>query len=298
MQRPQNKHSLETKERREQYQAALGFIQPITVSQSLEDPHRIVGLWRADREAAMRNAKGREKALLQYTDLELRRYRILNTLFKELEGRGCKIHASQFHVPWIEIGAERIDFKLYEKCRHVRRPLTDEEKKSWLNARRTSMREEVRTGYLVFKITTFLGSGVPTEWLDSRLCPLEQKLPEILAAFVAAAPVIEANRRRLEIDGKRWERNDRRRLRKVAYEEREDARWERFLELAEQWCEAENARRFLAKLEAKTSSIEAAYGRRTTADWLTWARQRLDAYDPLGSGPELVWQDITDIPMQ
>jgi hypothetical protein len=295
MQRPQNKHSLETKERREQYQAALRLIQPITVSQSLEDPHRIVGLWRADREAAIRNAKGKGKALLQLTDLELRRYRILNTLFKELEGRGAKIHASQFHVPWVEIGAVRIEFNLYEKRRHVRRPLTDEEKKSWLYARRTSMREEVRTGYLVFKITTFLGAGVPTEWLDSRLCPLEKKLPEIIAAFMAAAPVIEGNRRRLEIAGKRLERNDRRRLRKVACEEREDLRWQRFLGLAEQWCEAENTRRFLAKLEAKTSSMQAIYGRRTTADWLTWARQRLDAHDPLGSGPELPWQDITDI---
>lgn len=182
--------------------------------------------------------------------------------------------------------------------RHIRRPLTTEEKKSWLYAGRQSRREEVRTGRLTFKIVTRLGTGIPVEWIDNDPSPLEQRLAEIIAAFTVAGPVLAEKRRLREEQSQRYERAERRRSLKIARDKREHSRWQRFLEIAAQWREAEDARQFLARLEIGPLADQASYGRRTHADWLMWARGRLKKHDPLENESETVWRNLADVPLE
>jgi hypothetical protein len=287
------------KKHREQYQATLRGLPSISVPHTMDDPHPFVRLWLADHDKTLEIAKRhRNISPPKHAELDHRRYRILDTLFKELEHRGIKIQATQYQGQWAQIGQERVDFRLSQKMWHVQRPLTTEEKKDWFYARRHSIWEEVPTGRLTFKIVTRLGTGIPVKWTDYAPSPLEQRLREIVAVFMVAGPLLAEERRLREKEWQRCEMVVERRRQKMARKMREHSRWIRFLELAAQWRKANDARQFLAKLEIGLSEGEASYGRRTHADWLMWAREHLKAYDPLGNGIETIWRDLADIPLQ
>jgi hypothetical protein len=81
------------------------------------------------------------------SDIERRRHKILDGLFRALEGKGAKISEAEKGLLCVTINGEKIDFQIREKNRQVKVLLEDS---------RSSYRSQefVGTGKRVFAIRT------------------------------------------------------------------------------------------------------------------------------------------------
>jgi hypothetical protein len=102
--------------------------------------------------------------------VERRRLRILNTLFHALEKRGQQIVANSQNPLDLDliVDGERIEFSLSESQKQIKEEFTPEElRKPWNAAFGVKSRMTLQpTGVLVFKIHTWIGTGVRTQWAE------------------------------------------------------------------------------------------------------------------------------------
>jgi hypothetical protein len=274
----------------------------VTVPKRLARPHPIVAGWLADRERRKQEAKRerdpwRRKMLDpdELTESERRQHRILDALFKALERQGAKVKLSERRELSAEIQHERIEFQIREKQKQVRRPLTDEEKR-WSFSNDKGWKQELQpTGKLVFAIRTDLPGGLRTEWLETDDRAMEMLLPDIVATFVAAGPLLVEQRRQREeaehqrriAEQKRYEEEQRRK--------RDNNRWRRFMDIAHQWRDAEIARGFLDALKKTRADLDREVDGRSVRDWITWAEERLRSADPLNNGAEAILNSVASV---
>ncbi len=194
----------------------------------------------------------------------------------------------------MEAGQNRIEFALRERVRQVRRPLSDEEKSARYNSGRSWTQERIATGELVFAFKTFLGHGLTSEWRDGER-PLENQIGEILAVLAVAAPLLEKRRKEAEeAERRRWEEENKRREERER-QQQDRNRWRRFIEFAKLWKEAQLAKDFLAALETLSPEPERSFGDRTAAEWLKWARERRDMFDPEHWDLGDLWANIASV---
>ena len=134
---------------------------PIVVPKTLSGLYRIVDGWVQDSRRKQREARHDAWSRDLYTpidktDLDKRRLRILSALFKALDARDYKLNAGESYHRAVQIGLghEKLEVTLEERIRHVRRPLTDEEKGRYgcSVASQKWTQEKVPTGELILKI--------------------------------------------------------------------------------------------------------------------------------------------------
>lgn len=274
----------------------------IIVPTELTRPHRVIAEWLAERKRKAQEARHEpdpwRRQYLQpaaLTETDRRRHRILDTLFKALERQGFTIKVEQYQAVYLEVQKERIDFQLREKQKQVRRSLTDNEKDiSYLRDQRW-VQELQPSGTLIFTIKTWLADGMRREWKDAPDKPLESVLPEIIATLSAAGPfLIKQRQERAEAEKRRWEEENRR-YREQQLREQDEKRWQHFLELARHCDEAASARRLLTALEARPQSEDIQIGGRPPAEWIAWARDWLERFDPLVQDPESIYRELVEI---
>lgn len=281
-----------TAEVQQSYDSAVAKASAITVPDTLRRPHPIVAEWIADHKRDQFVGAYRPKP---FTQLEHRRHRILDTLFKELEKREFKIKPERYRSAWLEIGGERVDFLLHEHIRQERRSLTAEQKKDRFYSNRTWTQVRIPTGNLMLIINTHLGRGLRDRWLDSPELPLEKQIGEIIATLSLAGPLLQEKRRIFREQERQRREEERVRQDEINRGRRDSNRWRRFVELANRWEEAETARRFIAALQAVPPSGETTFGELSHAEWLDWAQSRLKNYDPLELGVDAVWEDLAEV---
>lgn len=266
----------------------------IVVPEQLTRPHAVIAGWLAEnkreRQEASRDLRGSRPAPFSQTDR--RRHRILDTLFKALEAKGFRIKQERYpqhvHLEWQH---ERLDFQLREKQKQVRRPLTESEKLSSYLRERGWVQELMPTGLLVFSITTWLPAGLRREWKDQARTQLEADVPEIVATLELAGPALAKERQeRAEAERRRWEEEQERYIERQRREE-DERRWMRFLDIAHRCERAESARRLLSELEARPQSRDVTIGGHPVADWVAWAKEWLERYDPLKCKAETLFEE-------
>jgi hypothetical protein len=273
----------------------------ISVSSRLVRPHPIIAAWLADHERKKREAKQERdpfhRQIMQpakLTDLDRRKLRIQDALFKALELHGFIIKSEQYRGVYFEIENERIDYVLREKQKQVRRPLTDDEKR-WGFDHNKPWRQELKpTGILVFAIKTYLGNGLQDEWIETADKPIEAQVPDIVAALLLAGQVLAARRRKHIKDEKRHHEEQRRRHIEKRRQQQDVDRWQRFVTLAQQWKSAEAVRQFLAALENTPQFEGITYGDRSPVEWQNWAQSWLEKFDSLIGGPEKIYSDLAE----
>jgi len=127
-----------------------------------------------------------------------RRLRILSALFHALEKRGHQIVANPQNPLDIDlvVDGERIEFSLSGRQKQFKEDLTPEElEKPWNAAFGVKSKITLQpTGILIFKIHTWIGTGVRTQWRDGARGPLEKRLNEIVVGLLAAAATIRQHR--------------------------------------------------------------------------------------------------------
>jgi hypothetical protein len=278
--------------------AARGLTAGLSVPKKLQRPHPVIAGWikeRSDRREEARRWHGGGPLPADFAPIERRRHRILSALFIAVEKHGYAAKLDDRGRIFLEINREPVFLTLKEKYRQVRRPLTDEEKKRDFNPKRPWKQETQATGLLQFVIESRLDPALVHSFIDNPDAPLESQLPEIAAQFIAAAPLLQERRRQYEAAEQRRRGEELRR-----YEERQNAQKEQnqlraLLDLAARWKETQIAREFLGALKVHPDDIEPAIDGRTVEEWMTWARDRLNAHDPLQTGASAVFRTIASV---
>ncbi len=255
--------------------------------------HPIIDLWIYEREKRRKDARrGLSYDPGEFTDVEKRQHRILNAIFKGVERAGGKIHEGDRRELFAEMNGERIEFNIRQRQRRTSRPLTrDERLQSWNKGRETTFQMNV-TELLALKTKTYFPGRGHLEWLETTERSLDDMVPDIVAAFVAAGPELVAQRlereeeerqRRIE-EAKRQEERDRRK--------RDNNRWHLFGHFAAQAQQADEVRRLLSAMKEKVSDPSETIGDKTMGKWIEWIEDRIERADPRGRDPKDIFSSL------
>jgi hypothetical protein len=202
-----------------------------------------------------------------------RALRFMDTLIKALRARGHDITFRNGDTYAIVMDH---DFKILLREKHRREVVKDG------NWDRSIYHP---TGVLYFQI-----HGYPTrEWKDGKL-PLEEQLPRIIAQFELSGQEWKELREKQRIEEEA--RIEKQRLQKE-FEERQESELRKFkkmLSSASRWHKAENLRNYIKEVEAKAlGNGNISY---ELKNWLEWARQKADWYDPFTEAKDELLDEI------
>lgn len=275
------------------YEAAVGQLR---VPKSLRGPHPLVAGWVAERRQGKRHTRKQFSLAPSYFthgETDDRRHRILQALLPALERQGARITGSRDEEPivaWFAGGS--ITFRLREKLKQERRPLSREEmKRGWGTAKNYHI-ELHPTGLLIFTIEPHTGFCYST-WEDDRGGPLEDRVTDIAVTILRVRDSQVASTLRAQARQAEHEERERRRVAAADARRRDDERWALFVDLSRRLEEAERLRRFLDLLVSLDQPVDRVFGDRTVGEWLAWARARIEATDPLAGGPASVYERLS-----
>jgi hypothetical protein len=256
------------------------------VKERLSKPHQIVANWLEQRERKRREARTNPnpffapRALAPWSELDRRRHRLLDALFKALESRGGAVSDTERGLQCVTIEGEKIEFQIREKLKQLKVPVAEKDRLYYSSGFR---QELTGTGRLVFAIKTYLRGPHNEEWLETETRPLEDQLPRIVDRLFEGAEILKAWHLEQEQEREQWrqeaaQRAEQQRLAK------EEERWTRFVALAQTWRTNQSVATFIDALEAMPHEPGAQAADKTVHEWLQWAKRRLGEQDPLAQG--------------
>jgi hypothetical protein len=262
----------------------------IRVPERLVRPHPVIASWIAEHRQRQEHAREYRRTWPQmdysvpdYTSVERRRQRLLHALFAALEKQGATISQDDRKHLFAELSRERIEFSCHEKSRQVMRPLTEDEKR-WRLSNTSGVTKELQpTGCLEFQIRRWVDQPFRKLWLETERHPLDAMLPEIVATFLALSTVLAEQTRRYSEQARAAAERQREAEFERQCQQREDNRWDRFVEIADRSRQADTARELIAKLRHLEPTSETIEGR-SVEEWLAWAEAKADELDPLSRG--------------
>ena len=275
----------------------------LTVPERLLRPHPVIASWLSEHKEKKQRARSERDPWVrdlyrpkEFTATDHRKHRILDTLFKAIERQGGKVKQGERGALFVEVLGEKVEFQVREKQKQQRRPLTDSEKR-WRSPGDRGWRQELLpTGWLVFEIKTWQWpAGLPKKWLETDKRPMEGMLPDIVATFVAAGPLLVQQRKDREAAERERQLAEQRRYEEQRRQRRDANQWRRFRELAQNWNELGTVRNFLTALRKMDVEPSAEIGDRTAAEWITWAEEWLERADPTADGVEGVFGQIDTV---
>ena len=274
----------------------------LRVPERLNRPHAIIAGWLADHERRKQEAKRERdpwrrdmRRPAEFSEQDRRRHRILDTLFKELERQGARIIQGDYRALSAEVAGENMEFELREKQKQIRRPLTtkEQERESW---NKSGMKQELQpSGFLVFAIKTYLVGSLRREWLEKAGKPMEELLPEIVATFIAAGPLLAEQRRVREEQARLHAIAEQHREQERQKRKQDQNRWRRLVQIAGGWREVQVARDFIAAMRALPVPEGLMIDDQPIEEWLIWAEQHLESANPLSHGVDGIFKDIAQI---
>jgi len=255
---------------------------PIAVSIAAERPvivspdadlHPLVQAWLAGQ------------ALSDLTELERRRYEILNAIFGAVEPQGLTpdVDGRAFYF---RCQGEKLSCRLDRAAMSVRGLTPDA-------ARHLAELPDVKP-VLRFTIETYFppAHAIRRKWSDSNARRLEQMVADIIRTLLVAGHRLVSMKE--ERDERRRQQDDQRHMIQVDTERRSiEAKWtQALLSLAEQHRVSASLRIFLEKLSAQPCELSKTVAGRSLAEWLTWAHERVEKVDPINRGPIEIFEEI------
>lgn len=273
----------------------------VSVPDRLLRPHAVVAGWIAKRADQRREARERRRSLGHaydpgdFTEIEKREHRIYDALFKALERNGGKVLDGQVRGEVVEMGKEKIEFSIRQKQKQIRRPPTIEEKKLSWNRDKELIYQTVTTDMLILEIRTCLPGRLRSKWLETPEKPLEDMLPDIVATFVAAGPLLLQQRLEREEEHRRFEAAAEMRREAERRRKRDDNRWHLFRRFASKAQDVAEARRLLEALKNREVDSSEMVGERSLAEWIEWVEQRILRDDPLLMEPKDIFISLAAV---
>lgn len=275
----------------------------LLVPERLLRPHAVIASWLAEHEQKKRQARSERDPWRRnlydpgdFSETDHRKHRILDALFKAIERQGGKVKQGERGVLFVEVLGEKVEFQFREKQKQERRALTDDEKRFRSPGDNGWKKELVPTGWLVFEIKTWQWpDGLPRQWLESEKQSMDGMLPDIVATFVAAGPLLVQQRKDREAAERERQLAEQRRYEEQRRRKRDANRWRRFQELAQDWHQLAAVRDFLAALRSMDVTLTTEIDGRSVQEWIAWGEEWLQRADPTADGVSGVFKQIAEI---
>lgn len=214
--------------------AARNAATAANVPERILKPHPIIAKWLADHDRRKREARQERdpwrKSMIDpgaMSESDHRRHRILDTLFKTVQALGGKAKENERHELSITVQGEEMEFQLRQKMKQVRRPLNENERR-WSLRDDKGWRQELQpTGQLVFSFKTYLPDSLKREWLENDKASMESLLPDIVATFIAAGPLLAEQRKKREEEARQRQLAEQRRYEEQQRRKLDNNRWRR-----------------------------------------------------------------------
>jgi hypothetical protein len=192
-----------------------------------------------------------------------RALRIMDTLIKLIEKRGHAVIVS--NQTKIIVNDQSYNIRLTEKNKRVKR----ETRYSW------DEYELIPTGNLCLKIDTYRPIK---EWTDSKTKPLEDKLAHILAWIELKAQQDKEQEIRSAIWHEAYEKNRQKEEELKRHKQLELEKFKDLLSMATRWHKAQYLRNYIKEFKdfnTINSTLDSDKN-----DWIKWAMDKADWYDP------------------
>ena len=124
---------------------------------------------------------------------------------------------------------------------------------------------------------------------------MDDMLPDIVATFVAAGPLLVQQRKDREAAERERQLAEQRRYEEQQRRKRDANRWRRFREMAQDWRELATVRDFLAALRSMNIDPSTKIEGRSVAEWIAWGENWLECADPTVNGVDGVFRQIAAI---
>lgn len=206
---------------------------------------------------------GRGNLSIQVTPQNVpRALRIFDGIIRLFRSRNHDIIVD-YNGTYIKIGDEKMKVSLKEKLTMV-------------YSEKNKQREFRLSGKLSFRTDGYQ----PKMWYDDKH-PLEDQLAKILAYFEIKAEQLRVQRLKWEEDRRIRDEQERIRREEKERKERELARFNELLKQANQWQQVQILRQYISAVEA--NAIHSGTLNDELSNWLGWAKQKADGYDPLST---------------
>jgi hypothetical protein len=290
-----------SKETAAKMEAVRDDVAMIPVPERLLRPHPVVAGWIAKRADQRREARERRRLLGhaydpgEFTEIERREHRIYDALFKGVERHGGKVHEGTPRGRIVEMGKEKIEFLIRQKQKQIRRPPTIEEKKQSWNRDKELIYQTITTDMLILEIKSGLPGRLRSKWLETLEKPLEDMLPDIVATFIGAGPLLLQQRLEREEEHRRYEAAAEKRREAERRRKQDDNRWRLFRRFASKAQDVAEARRLLAALKNHEADSLMMVGERSVGEWIEWVEQRITHDDPLLMEPKDIFSSLAAV---
>lgn len=275
----------------------------LAVPERLVRPHAVIASWLTEHEEKKRRARQERDPWRrdlyrpsEFTETDRRKHRILDALFKAVERQGGKVRQEERGMLSAEVSGEKVEFQVREKQKQERRPLTEDEKQ-WRSPGEKNWKQELfSTGRLVIEVKTWQWpAGLSRQWIESEKQPMDTMLPDIVATFVAAGPLLVQQRKDREAAERERQLAEQRRYEEERRRKRDANRWRRFKEMAQDWRELATVRDFLATLRSMNVDPSTEIEGQSVAEWIAWGDNWLQRADPTVNGVDIVFRQIAAI---
>lgn len=236
---------------------------------------------RPDKQGVIRGVWSKDLDISVSPDCLGRALLIMDTLIKALEARGFVVSVLHLYphysyeriVTQVLVLGEAFQFNLQERVDRLEKPLT-----------RSSIfgsKHEYRpSGRLILRIETYIEGR--KNWSDGSRQRVEDCLNDFIAVLIEEAAIKRAERAEQERRKRLEEEERRRREEAERRQEEEEARIQALIKEAEAW---ERSRQIRAYINAVKEGVIEKYGQIAPGSkieqWLTWAQQQADRFDPL-----------------
>ncbi|MBL0869860.1 MAG: hypothetical protein IBJ18_04710 [Phycisphaerales bacterium] len=191
----------------------------------------------------------------------------------------------------VVVADEPITFFLCEDLNKAPRPMTPQQKKDFEKYHWKPRQEydHSPSGRLALHVNANLWNGMRRRWSDSAKRPLEKGLNSFLAGVVKVAVAVRAER--LDHERRDREQKDRERRRKELFiaQEKEKERLARLDREVASWHKAQEIRAYVETVRGLGLKKHGRIDPGSEMDqWINWAMDQADRYDPLVKSPPSV----------
>lgn len=222
-----------------------------------------------------------------------RALRIMDSLLKAFDARGYAVTIGNEDRRELKVvvADEPITFFLCEDLDKAPRPMTPQQKQDFEKYHWKPRQEydHSPSGTLALHVNANLWNGMRRRWSDSTKRPLEKGLNSFLAGVVKVAVAVRAER--LDHERRDREQKDRERRRKELFIAQEKEK-ERLAHLDREVASWHKAQEIRAYVETVRNLCLKKHGRIDAGSemdqWIKWAMDQADRYDPLVKSPPSV----------
>lgn len=253
------------------------------LTQELRNWHPVIAKWRDEMKSMIATHPSLAGA---WHESELRKHAILNRIFVGVERHGIRpLERRERDTVRFTYESVELACTLREKRRRVAVKKPGE---------KATFHNFELTGDFTFKIESYVA---PTDrfrrkWEENAKTRLEKMIPDIVIALSQAGQKhLRWKQQEHEATPKRLEERQRAEEAELR-QRREQRRWRAFVGYAERLNTIDKLRILIDHLERETASPSTVIADRQISEWLQWAKDRLEAFNPLRIGVAELFSEI------